>query len=435
MKTIARLIRTGDDVLPPNDPMILDSFWLSNSDLNGYDSSNIKNLILNVTFDRVQINGLSTFAVKDIATNSVARSVSVLVQFKELTITGFYNIIFGQNEKDKIISDVGKIRIKIVHLYSSWFARLALINDDEDILTVYQPFLKSFFDDANLSHEFISSKYNQWPHKWAQTMSSIVPIMIKRLRNMMDTRLMDIFSVAFKEQSADEIDYLIANQANNHNLNHHLLSRQRRQVPCKAGKDLDEYVDSLFRFLGRILTVMEPFSMPNATIYLPEYNLKIFLYEGGARRAYTLQRAKSAWVFCSNESVSLGLTVGFDRLRINYKYRAIHDWKLLWDGDFEVDLDGSRSQLQFTQTTPANQGEKPQQRVDRLRIWRLGKIGIIIRGLGNLTQGVALWLSQILNDPKNQKQFEPTIRRLEAEFLTTANVMLANVSLPSFNIL
>ena len=40
---------------------------------------------------------------------------------------------------------------------------------------------------------------------------------------------------------------------------------------------------------------MEPVSLPNATIDLPEYNMKLFLYMGGATRAHTLQRKRPAW--------------------------------------------------------------------------------------------------------------------------------------------
>ena len=54
--------------------------------------------------------------------------------------------------------------------------------------------------------------------------------------------------------------------------------------------------------------------------------MKLFLYMGGATRAHTLQRKRPAWVYCTNESVSLGLTVGFEDIRVKYKYRAIKDW-------------------------------------------------------------------------------------------------------------
>jgi hypothetical protein len=84
------------------------------------------------------------------------------------------------------------------------------------------------------------------------------------------------------------------------------LRRSKRQVPCERGQELDEYVDSLFRFASRIVRAMEPFALPNATIDLPEYNMKLFLHHGGATRAYTLTRKRAAWVYCTNESVSLG---------------------------------------------------------------------------------------------------------------------------------
>ena len=82
--------------------------------------------------------------------------------------------------------------------------------------------------------------------------------------------------------------------------------RSKRQVPCERGQELDEYVDSLFRFASRVVRAMEPFALPNATIDLPEYNMKLFLHSGGATRAYTLMRKRAAWVYCTNESVSLG---------------------------------------------------------------------------------------------------------------------------------
>lgn len=39
--------------------------------------------------------------------------------------------------------------------------------------------------------------------------------------------------------------------------------RTKRQVPCQRGQELDEYVDSLFRFASRLVRAMEPVSLPN----------------------------------------------------------------------------------------------------------------------------------------------------------------------------
>lgn len=44
------------------------------------------------------------------------------------------------------------------------------------------------------------------------------------------------------------------------------LKRRKRQVPCEVGPELDEYVDSLFRFGRRLIRVMEPFSVRPTTI-------------------------------------------------------------------------------------------------------------------------------------------------------------------------
>lgn len=494
MRSIIRIIRSGSDDLPPNDPLNLPPFWivLKENDQNSsqdeerdeYRESSAQlseNFNddgqyhqypvsdsdsddgqrwdhMNVTVDRVQIRGLSTLNIKDIATNSVARSVSVLVRFKSLTITGSYKIEPSEcgghsrgtiKKQNQTISDSGKFRIKISDLHSSWFARVARFDLNSDTLTVNQPFLKSYFEQSNITHEYMNNnnnnninnninnrnvnvyRPNRCDPKWIQNFK---PLLLERLRFQLDSQLLKIFATTFHEEPVD-INWV--NSLSEYNEMFVQGNRQRRQVPCKPGKELDEYVDSLFRFASRIVRVMEPFSLPNATIYLPEYNLKVFLYEGGATRAYTLNRKKSAWVHCSNESVSLGLTVSFENLRVKYKYRVIQDWKLMWDGDLEADLAETKLQVQFTQTTPKpeDEGEKVQQRVDRLRIWRLGKVRIIIRGLGNLTQGVALWLSQFLNDYKTQKQLEPSLRRLEAEIVSMMNVMLRNLTVPFFTII
>src|SRR5438132_253555 len=104
-------------------------------------------------------------------------------------------------------------------------------------------------------------------------------------------------------------------------------------IPCKKGKRLDRYVDDvILPYITRFVRAMEPVGMvtPNLTIDLPEYNVLIFAHSGGASNLYTASRKKPAWVYCKNDTVSLGLTLGFEELRIMYKYRFIQDWKLLW---------------------------------------------------------------------------------------------------------
>ncbi|KAG9508668.1 hypothetical protein GZH46_02831 [Fragariocoptes setiger] len=210
------------------------------------------------------------------------------------------------------------------------------------------------------------------------------------------------------------------------------LKRSKRQTPCQEGEELDDYVDQLFRFGTRLIRAMEPVTLPNATIELPDYNLKIFLYEGKGTRAYKFRRTKGAWVFCSNETVSLGLTIELQELRVAYKYRVISGSRLLFDGDLEARL-SPKVQVQFSQAVQAEDSEEPvMQRVDRLRVFRLGRVHVVIRGLGNLTQSLSLIINSYLND--NQEELQPTFRMVEGDAVKMINRMLANVNVPLLSV-
>lgn len=206
------------------------------------------------------------------------------------------------------------------------------------------------------------------------------------------------------------------------------LKRNKRDTPCQPGEELDDYVDQLFRFGTRIVRAMEPVTTPNATIELPDYNLKIFLYDGKATRAYKFRRAKPAWVFCNNDTVSLGITIEVEELRVAYKYRVISGNRLLFDGDFEAKV-SPRVQAQFSQKKQDEDSEDPvQQRVDRVRVFRLGRVHVVIRGLGNLTHSLSMMINSYLND--NQEELQPTFRMVEGDAVGFINRMLANVKVP-----
>jgi len=210
------------------------------------------------------------------------------------------------------------------------------------------------------------------------------------------------------------------------------LKRTKRQTPCQQGEELDDYVDQLFRFGTRLVRAMEPISLPNATIELPDYNLKIFLYEGKGTRAYKFRRAKSAWVFCSNETISLGVTVEVEDLRVAYKYRVISGTRLIFDGDLEARL-SPRAQAQLSQAVQEEDSEEPvQQRIDRVRLFRLGRVFVLIRGLGNLTQSLSMIINGYLND--NQEDLQPTFRMVEGDAVRLLNRFLANVNLPILSV-
>lgn len=210
------------------------------------------------------------------------------------------------------------------------------------------------------------------------------------------------------------------------------LKRTKRQTPCQQGEELDDYVDQLFRFGTRIVRAMEPITLPNTTIELPDYNLKIFLYEGKGTRAYKFRRTKPAWVFCSNETISLGLTIEVEELRVAYKYRVISGHRLLFDGDLEARL-SPKVQAQFSQAVQEEDSEEPvMQRVDRVRVFRLGRVFVLIRGLGNLTQSLSMLINSYLND--NQEELQPTFRMVEGDAVRMINRMLANVNVPLLSV-
>jgi len=244
-----------------------------------------------------------------------------------------------------------------------------------------------------------------------------------------DTSSSSLPQWSFSHSFNSSINFRLPPQDKPHN-------RKKRQVPCQRGEELDEYVDSLFRFASRLIRAMEPFSgnIPNITIELPEYNLIIFAHSGGATHAYTISRKKPAWVMCQNGSISLGLTLGFDELRVMYKFRVIQDWKLLFDGELEAQISHPKVQIQFTQTTPDEDSEEAvQQRVDGLRIWSVGHIRVMLKGLGNLTQAVSLFLTGFLN--RNIDNFMPQIREGEVAAVGFINNFLQNLSIPFFSII
>lgn len=50
-------------------------------------------------------------------------------------------------------------------------------------------------------------------------------------------------------------------------------------------------------------------------------------------------------------------------------------------------MEHAKLQVQFTQTTPEEDSDVPvMQRIDRIRIWRLGHVRVMLKGLGNFTQ-------------------------------------------------
>lgn len=215
------------------------------------------------------------------------------------------------------------------------------------------------------------------------------------------------------------------------------LIRRKREPPCERGEELDQYVDTLFRFARTLIGIMEPFSalIPNMTIDLPEYNLIIFLHRGGATNVRDLERRKPAWIHCSNESTSLGMTIKFREIRLTYQMRVIKDWKLLFDGAIHVQFVRPKVQVQFTQSEPPEgSDEVVQQRVDALRIWSVDKVRIMIKGLGNLTSSLSMFLTGYVNRNLHSILMDPRIYDLELMLMRAANNYLKNTTVDFFNL-
>lgn len=226
-------------------------------------------------------------------------------------------------------------------------------------------------------------------------------------------------------------------QMNKSRVKNGVLSRKKRAPPCERGEDLDDYVDDLFRFAQTLIRIMEPFSalVPNMTIDLPEYNLIIFLYQGGATNVNRLERKKPAWIQCSNDSTSLGMTIKFQEIRITYKMRVIKDWELLFDGAVHVQLVRPKVQVQFTQNMPPVGSEEiVQQRIDALRIWSVDKVRIMIKGLGNITSALSMFLTRYINMNLHTLLMDPRIYDLELMLMRGANNYLMNSTIDFFNL-
>ena len=166
--------------------------------------------------------------------------------------------------------------------------------------------------------------------------------------------------------------------------------------------------------------------------------MQVFLHSGGASRIYTFERRKPAWVLCMNDTISLGLTIGLEEARVMYKFRVIQDWKLLFDGELEAQIKRPKVQVQISQNAPPESEDEDaeevpvQQRIDRLKVWRPGKILVVIRGLGNLSSAISMIINQMLADTQ---MLDPIIKMIETDGVVAANELLKNVSIPIFSII
>lgn len=173
--------------------------------------------------------------------------------------------------------------------------------------------------------------------------------------------------------------------------------------------------------------------LENITIDLPEYNLMIFLYNGMMTKIEGIKRKGKAWSNCQNLTTgiveSIGLPIKSQDIRILYRYRMIKDWRLVYDGDVEIQVIQAKVQTQITRYTPNSRDEPIQQRVDAIRIWSIGMVRVMLRGLGNLTSALSMILTSWLNN--NLDYLFPMIKdRVEDFLLVRGNSFIITQEIP-----
>lgn len=417
-----------------------------------------------VTVDEFHIDGLNSPKVSTVYVNKNNMKLHVVFMFKSIKVSG--KCVPSGAPKAAQLEQQPRTLLEATNWNASWSASVMQMIGREhfDLSRVY----------SSHSQQKLNLNLKDCP---AALHESLRAALVDRVRSSIDNRLVEIMETvimrtdtlvdeatapldsapsassprfvgrgkrdsskgqepAFKPQlkstSSRKANPLFGSASPINGRNEKVLKRTKRQTPCQQGEELDDYVDQLFRFGTRIVRAMEPITLPNATIELPDYNLKIFLYEGKGTRAYKFRRTKSAWVFCSNETISLGITIEVEELRVAYKYRVISGSRLLFDGDLEARL-SPKAQAQFSQAVQEEDSEEPvQQRIDRVRLFRLGRVHVVIRGLGNLTQSLSMLINSYLND--NQEQLQPTFRMVEGDAVRMLNRVLANVNVPLLSV-
>lgn len=398
-----------------------------------------------VSIQDLQIEGLENPKVMSVFVNKKNMKLNVVFNYKQIRVAGRCSAASSPAKPATTQQQqVAKTLIEATNWNASWSASVMPMVGREhfDPSRVY----------SSHGQQRLNINLNDCPQ---QVHEKLRTTLMDRLRATVDARLNEIMESVImhpeslvSESSSDSKSSAAADLKNDSNKDRDrrqlsagrppksssqkALKRTKRQTPCQQGEELDDYVDQLFRFGTRIVRAMEPITLPNATVELPDYNLKIFLYEGKGTRAYKFRRAKPAWVFCSNETISLGLTIEVEELRVAYKYRVISGTRLLFDGDLEARL-SPKVQAQFSQAVQEEDSEEPvQQRIDRIRVFRLGRVHVVIRGLGNLTQSLSMIINSYLND--NQEELQPTFRMVEGDATRMLNRMLANVNVPLLSV-
>ncbi|XP_065301594.1 uncharacterized protein [Dermacentor albipictus] len=387
---------------------------------------------INVSLTKVAVTGLSNFTIRDVATNNAAMRASVLMIMPRLEIRCAYRVkgyISGEGEKgSRVVDESGQFEAVLGRAAMSWFARV--LHVDKDDLLVAQTGLRTHVDEVTRRFLQTAKVGTRPPSENQDDVMDVVGFsIVDHVRQMVEDKLNRVITKAVSTRPAevqDLLESLVVPTPHSEvprTFSPHGHRISKRQVPCNNGTDLDDYVDYLFRFATRLIRAMEPIQGPNFTIYIEEH-LQVFLYDVQARNVYTLSRRKPAYVICRNGDVTVGLVILLDNIMATAKYRVLTDHRhLLYNGDADIKLSGTVVWIQISQLANGNN------RLDVVRIWRMGKAQVLLKGLGNLTSAISMLLTSILNhDPWN------VIPVAEAQAITFGREMLANITVPIFSL-
>lgn len=257
---------------------------------------------LNVSLDTIQVSGISHFTTADIATNGKSRKVSALLRFPDIRITLYYKVsgqrfnVDHQNVNQQVSNGGSYVdKGKITYAVHGWRTALSgkvvsIVNRTRLELAGFG--MRSHYDFFETTIE--SFVHGGQDHQKGVKASSIdiskhiSKDLLKKVINAVDDRLestvleqLDVHETAtwanFRdaEYEREEDGHLLMMESKVHEQQTSSSSRRRggpgpgpmsqsrrkRQVPCEVGEELDEYVDSLFRFVKRLVRVMEPFAV------------------------------------------------------------------------------------------------------------------------------------------------------------------------------
>lgn len=260
----------------------------------------------NISIDTVTISGLSTFTSSDIAINDKSKKVSALLRFPAMRIELFYKVAgfrFDANDTKEMqpYTDKGKV-IYAIRGWRTTFSGKVINIVNKTRLEIAGFGMRSHYD-------FFETQVQSFMHGTekasAETLdipryisSSLMKTSINNVDDRLETIVLDRLDVhemttwANIRDPSEGDDGQLLMMESKVSVSRTSRRRQKRQVPCEAGEELDEYVDSLFRFLRRLVRVMEPFNVSVSCLCLAD---KInFSLPAASQRHRRIGRVQSA---------------------------------------------------------------------------------------------------------------------------------------------